>query len=156
MIELAPEPCVNDVERLRGSLDRFGEEGALVLIGRRDLRSNNSWMHNLDVLTKGKVRCTVHVNPTDAQRLGVADGADVRVRSTAGEIVLPAEVTDAVREGVVSIPHGWGHDAEGAQMQTAARRSGANSNVLARSDLFDPLSGNAVLSGIPVELAAVG
>jgi anaerobic selenocysteine-containing dehydrogenase len=155
MIELAPEACVNDVERLRGSLDRFGEEGALVLIGRRDLRSNNSWMHNLDVLVKGKPRCTVHVNPTDATRLGVADGADVRVRSTAGEIVLPAQVTDAVREGVVSIPHGWGHDAEGAQMETAARRSGANSNVLARSDLFDPLSGNAVLSGIPVELAAV-
>jgi anaerobic selenocysteine-containing dehydrogenase len=156
MIELAPEACVNDVERLRSSLDRFGEEGTLVLVGRRDLRSNNSWMHNLDVLTKGKVRCTVHVNPSDATRLGVADGADVRVRSTAGEIVLPAEVTDAVREGVVSIPHGWGHDAEGAQMATAARRSGANSNVLARSDLFDPLSGNAVLSGIPVELAAVG
>jgi anaerobic selenocysteine-containing dehydrogenase len=156
MIELAPEACVNDVDRLRGSLGRFGEEGALVLIGRRDLRSNNSWMHNLDVLTKGKVRCTVHVNPTDATRLGVTDGADVRVRSDAGEIVLPAEVTDAVREGVVSIPHGWGHDAEGAQMATAARRSGANSNVLARSDLFDPLSGNAVLSGIPVELAAVG
>jgi anaerobic selenocysteine-containing dehydrogenase len=156
MIELAPEVCVNDVERLRGSLDRNGSDGALVLIGRRDLRSNNSWMHNLDVLTKGKVRCTVHVNPNDANRLGVADGADVRVRSTAGEIVLPAEVTDAVREGVVSIPHGWGHDAEGAQMQTAARRSGANSNVLARSDLFDPLSGNAVLSGIPVELAAIG
>ena len=112
-------------------------------------------MHNLQVLVKGKVRCTVHVHPDDAARLGLHDGADTRVRSSAGEIVLPAEVTDAVMPGVVSIPHGWGHDAAGTQMAIASRHAGANSNVLARTDLFDPLSGNAVLSGIPVEVAAV-
>jgi anaerobic selenocysteine-containing dehydrogenase len=157
MIELAPEVCVNDVSRLRARLDRPTAEdgGPLVLVGRRDLRSNNSWMHNLNVLVKGKERCTVHVHPDDATRLGVADGADVRVASDAGEIVLPAEVTDAVRPGVVSIPHGWGHAIDGVQMQTAAKYGGANSNALARTDLFDPLSGNAVLNGIPVELAAV-
>jgi len=157
MIELAPEACIADVERLRSVLDRpvARDGGPLVLVGRRDLRSNNSWMHNLPVLVKGKPRCTVHVHPEDAQRLGFADGADVRVRSSAGEIVLPAEVTDAVMQGVVSIPHGWGHDVEGTQMATAQRNAGANSNLLARTDLFDPLSGNAVFSGIPVEVAAV-
>ncbi len=123
------------------------------LVGRRDLRSNNSWMHNLPVLVKGKARCTVHVHPDDAARLGLGDGADVRVSSASGAIVLPAEVTDAVMPGVVSTPHGWGHNIEGTQMTTAARNAGANSNLLARTDLFDPLSGNAVFSGIPVELA---
>jgi anaerobic selenocysteine-containing dehydrogenase len=110
-------------------------------------------MHNLEILVKGKPRCTVHVNPLDAARLGVVDGTDVRVHSEAGEITLPAQVTDAVRQGVVSIPHGWGHAMDGVEMTTAARHGGANSNVLARSDLFDPLSGNAVLNGIPVTLA---
>jgi anaerobic selenocysteine-containing dehydrogenase len=156
MIELAPEACVHDVARLRAVLDRPVDDGAIVLVGRRDLRSNNSWMHNLHVLVKGKARCTVHVHPDDASRLGIVDGADVRVASSAGAIVVPAEITDSVRAGVVSIPHGWGHDIEGTEMQTAARRPGANSNVLARSDLFDPLSGNAVLNGIPVELEPVG
>ena len=157
MIELAPEVCVADVERLRAVLGRplARDGGPLVLVGRRDLRSNNSWMHNLPVLVKGKARCTVHVHPADAARLGLGDGADVRVSSASGAIVLPAEVTDAVMRGVVSIPHGWGHDVEGTQMNTAARNAGANSNLLAGTDLFDPLSGNAVFSGIPVELAPV-
>jgi len=156
-IELAPDVCIADVERLESVLDRPAarDGGPLVLVGRRDLRSNNSWMHNLPVLVKGKARCTVHVHPDDAQRLGFGDGADVRVRSASGEIVLPAEVTDAVMQGVVSIPHGWGHDVEGTQMATAHRNAGANSNLLAGTDLFDPLSGNAVFSGIPVEVAAV-
>ncbi|MGQ0824208.1 MAG: molybdopterin-dependent oxidoreductase [Actinomycetota bacterium] len=152
-IELAPEACVEDVTRLREALDRRRVKGALVLVGRRDLRSNNSWMHNIPVLVKGKARCTVHVHPDDAARVGVADGAAVRVRSTAGEIVITAEVTDAVRPGVVSIPHGWGHDYPGVRMTVAEANAGTNSNVLARTDLFDPLSGNAVLNGIPVELA---
>ncbi|HEV7523615.1 MAG TPA: molybdopterin-dependent oxidoreductase [Acidimicrobiia bacterium] len=157
MIELAPDACIADVDRLRSVFDRplARDGGPLVLVGRRDLRSNNSWMHNLQVLVKGKPRCTVHVHPDDAARLGVGDGADVRVSSTAGAIVLPAEVTDAVMQGVVSIPHGWGHDVDGTQIATASRHPGANSNILARSDLFDPLSGNAVFSGIPVELAPV-
>ncbi|MDQ1384261.1 MAG: hypothetical protein QOG65_1640, partial [Actinomycetota bacterium] len=135
MIELAPEICVADVERLRAVLDRPSarDGGPLVLVGRRDLRSNNSWMHNLPVLVKGKARCTVHVHPEDAARLGFADGVEVRVSSSAGEIVLPAEVTDAVMQGVVSIPHGWGHDVDGTQIQTATRNAGANSNVLGRS-----------------------
>jgi anaerobic selenocysteine-containing dehydrogenase len=159
MIELAPEAFVSDVGRLRAALERATKrtDGApqLVLVGRRDLRSNNSWMHNLQVLVKGKPRCTVHVHPDDAGRAGIRDGDDVTVTSPSGQIVLPAEVTDAVMPGVVSIPHGWGHGVEGTRMKTAAAHAGANSNVLARSDLFDPLSGNAVLNGIPVEVAPV-
>jgi anaerobic selenocysteine-containing dehydrogenase len=151
-IELAPEFLTDDVERLLGVLDRPLREGALVLIGRRDLRSNNSWMHNIPVLVKGKARCTLHVHPDDAARAGVIDGAPVKVRSSAGEVVIAAEVTDAIRPGVVSIPHGWGHDRPGMRLSVAGANAGVNSNVLARSDLFDPLSGNAVLNGIPVEL----
>jgi anaerobic selenocysteine-containing dehydrogenase len=154
MVALAPEILLADVARLQGGLDR--RRNGFVLVGRRDLRSNNSWMHNVGILVKGKARCTVHVHPDDAARLNVANGAEVRVRSSAGEIVLPAEVTDAVRPGVVSVPHGWGHDLDGMQCETARKNAGANSNVLARGDLFDPLSGNAVLNGIPVELAPAG
>jgi anaerobic selenocysteine-containing dehydrogenase len=154
MIELAPTACVDDVARLRAALERPVAD-SLVLVGRRDLRSNNSWMHNVNVLVKGKPRCTVHVHPDDARRLGVQPGADVRVRSDAGEIVLPAEITDAVMRGVVSVPHGWGHTAAGTRLTTAAKYAGANTNVLTRRDLVDPLSGNAVLNGVPVEVIPV-
>ncbi len=149
-IELAPVECLADVARLAAVLER--DRPALVLVGRRDLRSNNSWMHNLPVLVKGKARCTLHVHPDDARRAGVTDGAAARVRSATGEVIVPVEITDAVRPGVVSMPHGWGHDRSGAQMQVAAANAGANSNILASGTAFDPLSGNAVLNGIPVEL----
>ena len=140
------------MERLRASLART-RNGQLVLIGRRQLRSNNSWMHNLRPLVKGKDRCTMHVNPEDATRLGLTDGAHARVTSGSGSIEAPVEVTDAIRQGVVSIPHGWGHDAPGARMDVAREHAGVNSNVLADSGAFDALSGNAVLNGIPVEVA---
>ena len=153
-IELAPEPIVADVERLRGALDREAN-GAMVLIGRRQLRSNNSWMHNLTPLVRGKVRCTAHVHPADADRLGLTDGEPARVSSRAGSVEVPVEVTDAVMPGVVSIPHGWGHDVDGVRLRVASRHAGTNSNVLADESLIDPLSGNAVLNGIPVELAPV-
>jgi anaerobic selenocysteine-containing dehydrogenase len=150
-VELAPEPIVADVPRLIAELDRPAD--GLVLIGRRQLRSNNSWMHNLEPLVKGKPRCTAHVHPDDAARLGLEDGALARVRSRAGEIEVPVEVTDAVMPGVVSIPHGWGHDVEGVRLGVAAAHAGVNSNVLADELLVDAVSGTAVLNGIPVELA---
>jgi anaerobic selenocysteine-containing dehydrogenase len=148
-IELAPEAIVADVERLRSSLDRH-RNGDMVLIGRRQLRSNNSWMHNLEPLVKGKDRCTMHVHPDDAERLGLADGAQAHVSSRAGELDAPVEVTDAIMPGVISIPHGWGHDAPGARMQVAAEHAGVNSNILSDELEVEPLSGNAILSGIPV------
>jgi anaerobic selenocysteine-containing dehydrogenase len=153
-VELAPEPIVADVPRLEGALDR-SVNGGMVLIGRRQLRSNNSWMHNLEPLVKGKERCTAHVHPDDAERLGLRDGERARVSSRAGEVEVPVEVTDAVMPGVVSIPHGWGHGVDGVRMRVAAAHAGTNSNVLADELLIDALSGNAVLNGIPVELAPV-
>ena len=150
-VELAPEPIVADLERLRAALARE-RNGGMVLIGRRQLRSNNSWMHNLPALVKGKDRCTLHIHPDDAERLGLGDGAMALVRSAAGSVEAPVEVTDAIMPGVVSIPHGWGHDANGVRMSVASAHAGLNSNVLADESQVEPLSGNAVLNGIPVEV----
>ncbi len=130
--------------------------GHVVLIGRRQLRSNNSWMHNLEPLVKGKDSCTLHVHPDDADRIGLVDGAGARLRSAAGELEAPVEVTDAIMPGVVSIPHGWGHDTDGARMRVAAAHAGVNSNLLADESQIDAVSGNAVLNGIPVEVEPVG
>jgi anaerobic selenocysteine-containing dehydrogenase len=151
-IELAPEAIVNDVERLRAALDTEGN-GGMVLVGRRQLRSNNSWMHNLPALVKGKERCTMHIHPDDAARLGLEDGDRARVSSAVGSLEAAVELTDGIMPGVVSIPHGWGHDAPGIRMEVAREHAGVNSNLLADESQIDPVSGNAVLNGIPVELA---
>ena len=153
-VELAPEPIVGDIERLRAAMARE-RNGGMILIGRRQLRSNNSWMHNLPALVKGKDRCTLHIHPDDAERLGLADGEQALVRSAAGSVEAPVEVTDEIMPGVVSIPHGWGHDADGVRMSVASAHAGVNSNVLADESQVEPLSGNAVLNGIPVEVAAL-
>jgi anaerobic selenocysteine-containing dehydrogenase len=153
-IELAPEPIVADAERLRAAMGAE-RNGGFVLIGRRQLRSNNSWMHNLPALVKGKERCTLYMHPDDAERLGLADGERASVSSAAGAIEVPVEVTDEIMPGVVSIPHGWGHDADGVRMGVASAHAGVNSNVLADESRIEPLSGNAVLNGIPVEVAAL-
>lgn len=151
-IELLPAPIVDDLPRLRAALRE--RPAAIVLVGRRHLRSNNSWMHNVPALTGGTNRCTLHIHPEDAARLGLADGAAVRVKGAGGEVVAPAEVTDTVRRGVVSLPHGWGHDRPGTRMSHAALDPGVNVNQLLDGSLLDPLSGTAVLNGVPVELAA--
>ncbi len=151
-VELAPEPIVADMDRLRAALERE-RNGGMVLIGRRQLRSNNSWMHNLPALVKGKESCTLHIHPADAERLGLADGASAVVRSAAGSVEAPVEVTDGIMPGVVSIPHGWGHDADGVRMGVASSHAGVNSNVLADESAVEPLSGNAILNGIPVEVS---
>ena len=153
-IELAPEPIVSDLARLRGSMARR-RNGDIVLIGRRQLRSNNSWMHNVPNLVRGKERCTMHVHPDDAARLGLEDGNRAAVTSGRGEIEVAVEVTDAIMPGVVSIPHGWGHDDPEARLDVAAAHPGTNSNLLADEMAVDVPSGNAVLNGIPVEVAPV-
>jgi anaerobic selenocysteine-containing dehydrogenase len=109
-------------------------------------------MHNLTPLVKGKPRCTLWVNPGDADRLGLEDGAQARVWSDTGEVEVPVEVTDAIMPGVVSIPHGWGHDLDGIELSVASAHAGTNSNLLADPGRLEPLSGNAILNGIPVEL----
>jgi anaerobic selenocysteine-containing dehydrogenase len=153
-IELAPEQVVADVRRLRATLDTPAG-GGMVLIGRRQQRSNNSWMHNLEVLVKGKSRCTLHIHPTDAERLELEDGQPAELRSRTGTVIAQVEVTDAIMPGVVSLPHGWGHDVPGTVQQVAWAHPGTNSNILADELLIDEVSGNAVLNGIPVELAPV-
>ena len=126
----------------------------LLLVGRRHLRSNNSWMHNIEVLVKGRPQYTLQVHPDDATRLGLPDGATAVVTSGVGRVEAPVEVTDAIRPGVVSLPHGWGHGVDGTAMAVAAAHAGVNANVLTDHDAFDPLSGNAVLNGIPVTVTA--
>jgi anaerobic selenocysteine-containing dehydrogenase len=110
-------------------------------------------MHNLPKLVSGPPRCTAHVHPSDAARLGLADGDAVRVSSRVGELEIPVELTDDVMPGVVSIPHGWGHDAPGAELSVAQEHAGVNSNVLTDEAVLEPLSGTAVLNGIPVQLS---
>jgi anaerobic selenocysteine-containing dehydrogenase len=151
-IELAPQPIVEDVKRLLTSFKQsltLGN-GYMLLIGRRDLHSNNSWMHNLHVLTKGKERCTLHIHPIDAAHLELADGNMALVASRAGSVEIPIEITEAIMPGVVSIPHGWGHTLSMTKTRIASEHAGVNTNILSDETLFDPLSGNAVLNGIPV------
>ncbi|MFB8216902.1 molybdopterin-dependent oxidoreductase [Streptomyces anulatus] len=149
-IELLPEPIAADLPRLRRAL---GDRPApLVLVGRRHLRSNNSWMHNVGSLTGGSNVCTLQIHPDDAARLGLVDGATARIESSGGAIEAPAEITDTVRGGVVSLPHGWGHSRPGTRMGVAAAHPGANVNQLLDGTLLDPLSGTAVLNAIPVSV----
>jgi anaerobic selenocysteine-containing dehydrogenase len=153
-IELAPDLLIQDLDRLAATLATPPTRD-LLLVGRRHVRSNNSWMHNLPSLAKGPLRCTLQVHPEDARRLGLADGAPARVTSRVGSASAPVEVTDAVAQGVVSLPHGWGHDQPGTRLQVAAERPGTNSNLLADELELDPLSGTSVLNGIPVTLEAI-
>lgn len=147
-IDLAPDHIVGDMPRLRERLGRTDEP--LVLVSRRDVRSNNSWMHNVSVLVKGKDRCTLLIHPDDAAGAGVVDGAVARVSSEAGQLEVPVEVSEEMMPGVVSLPHGWGHDKPGTRQSVAREHAGVNSNLLAPGHLVDEPSGNAVVNGIPV------
>jgi anaerobic selenocysteine-containing dehydrogenase len=149
-LDLAPAYLTADVDRLAARRERDDE--GLVLVSRRHVRSNNSWMHNVKVLVKGKERCTLEISTDDALRLGLADGARARVTSEAGSLEVPVEVTDAIAAGVVCLPHGWGHDKEGTRLSVAREHAGVNNNRLAPGHLVDPLSNNAVVNGIPVEV----
>ncbi len=149
-VELAPPHITSDIARLRERLTR--PDDGLLLVSRRHLRSNNSWCHNLPHLMTGRDRCTLLIHPEDAQRAGLRDGARARVTSSAGSLVVAAEVSDEMMRGVVSLPHGWGHDREGTRLSVAARHPGANNNLLAPGDMIDVPSNNAVVNGIPVRV----
>ncbi len=150
LVRLCPAEFAAQVETLAADLDRAWPE--YVLIGRRALRSNNSWMHNLPDLIGGSTRCTLQMHPDDAAKLGIADGADVTITSAAGSVTAPAELTPAMRAGVVSLPHGWGHDVPGVRLKVATSAAGVNANALTDNRVVDPLSGTAVFNGVPVEL----
>jgi anaerobic selenocysteine-containing dehydrogenase len=151
-VELAPEYVIADVARLTARIGR--DEPELVLVSRRHVRSNNSWMHNVPSLVTGRDRCTLLMHPADAARAGVCDGAKVVVRSKAGQVVAPVEVSDEMMPGVVCLPHGWGHDKPDTRLSVASLHAGVCNNVLAPGELVDVPSGNAVVNGIPVEVTS--
>jgi anaerobic selenocysteine-containing dehydrogenase len=154
-IELAPAPFVKDAQRLLATLDGGQADQPLLLIGRRHLRSNNSWMHNSLRLVRGKDRCTLLMHPDDAARLGVAGEAKVAVVSRTGRIEAPLELSDEVMPGVVSLPHGWGHHRPGTELSVAEEHPGVSINDLTDESVVDDLCGNAVLSGVPVRVETV-
>jgi anaerobic selenocysteine-containing dehydrogenase len=154
-IELAPAPFVKDAQRLLATLECDQVDQPLLLIGRRHLRSNNSWMHNSRRLVRGKDRCTLLMHPDDAARLGVAGEAKVAVVSHTGRIEAPLELSEEVMPGVVSLPHGWGHHRPGTELSVAEDHPGVSINDLTDESVVDDLCGNAVLSGVPVRVETV-
>jgi anaerobic selenocysteine-containing dehydrogenase len=129
-----------------------GAGDTLTLIGRRELRSNNSWMHNAERLMKGADRCTLLMNPKDAATRAIVAGESVRVTSRAGAVRVAVEITDTIRPGVVSLPHGFGHDREGVRLKVARAHAGVSFNDLADEGRTDALCGTAAFSGTPVEV----
>ncbi|GAA0745483.1 molybdopterin-dependent oxidoreductase [Ideonella azotifigens] len=157
-VELAPALCLADLAEAAKELvpaTSAASKDELLLIGRRELRSNNSWMHNLPTLAKGPMRCTALVHPQDAQRLGLSDGGRAELSRGGQSIEVPVVLSDEMMPGVISLPHGWGHDQPGTKLGLAAQRPGANLNAVLDDTLRDPLSGNAVLSGVAVKVRAL-
>tara|TARA_B100000749_G_scaffold81389_1_gene61670 strand:+ start:2520 stop:5192 length:2673 start_codon:yes stop_codon:yes gene_type:complete len=152
-LHLTPPELVDDLGRALAEL-RGSDDTGLMLIGRRDLRTNNSWMHNSKRLVKGRDRCGLLVHPADAERLGLSDGKQARITSRAGELLVRVEVSEDVMPGVVCLPHGWGHDREGVSLRVAQTNPGINVNDITDDQVVDALSGNAVLNGIPVSVVA--
>ena len=149
-LNLAPEALLADLPRLEALLEVPAP--TFLLIGRRQLRSNNSWMHNTPRLMRGADRCTLMLHPDDAARMGVHSGDSVSVQSRVGRVVVPAEVTEALMPGVVSLPHGFGHGRSGTRLGVASAHPGVSYNDLADPELLDELTGNAAVSGLPVQI----
>jgi anaerobic selenocysteine-containing dehydrogenase len=149
-IHLVPDALAADLPRLEAELESSSEASEYLLISRRHVRSNLSWMHNLQPLVKGSNRCTLYVNPTDAKTIGLSEGAAARLRSRVGEIVVQVEITDEVMPGVVCMPFGWGHDQPQTRSTVARAHAGVNSNLLADERVYDIPSANGVLNGISV------
>jgi anaerobic selenocysteine-containing dehydrogenase len=147
-LHLAPAMFVADLARAAVRLAEPAPE--LALIGRRHVRSNNSWLHNSQRLVKGKPRCTLMIHPRDAANRGIVDGAMVTVASRVGRVAVPAEVTTDIEPGVVSLPHGWGHGRSGVRLSVASAHAGVSINDLVDDQRVDALTGTAVLNGTPV------
>lgn len=147
-IRCAPAECIDDLDRLAARMAEPRPD--LVLIGRRHIRNNNSWLHNSRRLLKGPDRCTLMMHPEDAAARDIGDGALVEVESSAGRVTVPVEVSNDLMPGVVSLPHGFGHGREGVRLTVAREKPGVSINDLTRRDRFDPLSGNAAVNGTPV------
>ena len=149
-IDIAPDEFLREARsRLVAEADG-GTAVGLVLIGRRQARSNNSWMHNSPRLVKGPCRCTLLVHPDDAVSRGLVTGDLAELESETGAVTVPVEVTEAMRPGVVSLPHGWGHDRDGVRLRVARAHAGASVNDVTSHRHLDTLSGNAAFNGLPV------
>jgi anaerobic selenocysteine-containing dehydrogenase len=153
-VDIAPRAIIADLERARATLAE--PPPPLLLIGRREMRSVNSWSHNLPSLVSGRPRCVLQMHPEDARAHRIQPGDRVRVSGRVGAVEVPVELTDAVMRGVVSLPHGYGHGVPGIRLKVAAEHAGASMNELTDPAEIDPLSGTAVLSGIPVQLERCG
>ncbi|WP_447592405.1 molybdopterin oxidoreductase family protein [Aquipseudomonas campi] len=151
-VEAAPAQLVADLQRF--ALPPQSQRGELILIGRRHVRSNNSWMHNYHRLVKGKPRHQLLMHPEDMAGRGLADGQRVRVRSRVGMVEVEVAASDDMMPGVVSLPHGWGHARPGVRMDIASAQPGASANDLTDERQLDALSGNAALNGVPVQVEA--
>jgi anaerobic selenocysteine-containing dehydrogenase len=155
-IELTPAPFVKDSERLKEQFLNWKTETSseypFVLIGRRHLRSNNSWMHNSNLLMTGRNRCTLIINPDDAQNLSLKEKQQVNVSSNVGTVLIPVEISAEMMQGVVSIPHGFGHHGKGTRMKLAQENAGVSINDLTDNQLIDKLTGNADFSGTKVKI----
>lgn len=151
-IALAPHIYLAELSRARLALASFTPRNSseFVVIGRRHVRSNNSWLHNSLPLVKGKNRCTMMINSQDAHALNVQEGEMVRVQSRVGEITIPVELCDDIMRGVISIPHGFGHNREGTQLSIAEGKAGVSLNDITDDQFVDGISGNAALNGTPV------
>ena len=152
-IHLHTDFFLQDLKRLQNLLSDSGDSEQMLLIGRRHVRSNNSWLHNSQRLVKGKPRCTAQIHPRDAARMGLNDGQNLRITSRVGSVVIPAEITEQIMPGVVSVPHGWGHQREGVQLRVAQEHAGVSVNDLTDEQSLDALSGNAALNALPVQLS---
>lgn len=153
-VELAPEALITDLARVHAGLG--DNPGELVIIGRRETRSLNSWLHNVPSLMRGKDRCTLRIHPDDAEVRGLLDGTACTISSDAGTVEALIEITDAIRPGVVSLPHGWGHSGPGLQLSVAEQNPGANLNAITGPGGFDLPSGTAALSGVSVHVRPTG
>jgi anaerobic selenocysteine-containing dehydrogenase len=151
-VQAAPAVIMADLQRFLAQ--PAAAVGELLLIGRRHVRSNNSWMHNYHRLVKGKPRHQLLMHPADLSQRGLADGQRVRVRSRIGVIEVEVAASEDMMAGVVSLPHGWGHARPGVKMAIASEQPGASANDLTDERQLDALSGNAALNGVPVHIEA--
>ena len=143
-----------DLDRVKEMMQQY-DDSQILLIGRRHVRSNSSWLHNSHRLVKGKSRCTLMLHSETAKQHGIEQGQNVKVTSRVGSVIIAAEVTDELMPGVASIPHGWGHGRKGVKQKIAQAHAGVSVNDLTDDTLIDQLSGNAAVNGVPVQLEVI-
>ena len=154
-VNLLPEEFVADLARLNDYIQRSDSASPLTLIGRRDLRTNNSWMHNSQRLVKGKNRCDLFIHPETAKNYSIEHGEEVYITSDVGALKVTVAITEDIMPNVVSLPHGWGHHRKGMKISVASSNPGVSVNDITDHSFVDELSGNAALNGVPVQLQKI-